>query len=242
MRTTKETLYGVLAPYYDKIYHWKDYPAEVRKIRKLIRRYKQSPGNSLLDVACGTGKHLSYLRRDFNCVGVDLSEEMLAVARKNVPGVTFEKGNMINFDLRKRFDIVLCLFSSIGYLRTRKEVKKAFSNFANHMKKGGVLILEPWIRKSEWRDKTVHMQTFDSDSLKIARVNFGRADGAFSVLEEGFLVGDAGKGVFYFRDHSKMRFFEPEHVLKALKDAGLEPEFTEEGLMPGRGLIIAVRQ
>ena len=60
-------LYGKLAAYYDYIYHWKDYKTEVRQIKKLINEYKRSSGNSLLDVACGTGRHISYLRRDFEC-------------------------------------------------------------------------------------------------------------------------------------------------------------------------------
>jgi len=85
------------------------------------------------------------------------------------------------------------------------------------------------------------MQTFDSDSLKTARVNSGRAEGAFSVIEEGYLVGEAGKGVSYFKNHIRMRFFEQGYVLKAMRDVGLNPVFTENGLMPGRGLVIAVK-
>jgi len=237
----EEALYGALAGYYDKIYHWKDYQKEVKEITKLINQYGMSSGKSLVDFACGTGKHLSLLRKNFHCVGVDVSEKMLAEARKNAPGVEFLRGDMVDFHLQRRFDVVLCLFSSIGHLKTRSQVRKAIFNFAKHMKKGGVLIVEPWIRKSVWREKAVSMQTFDSASLKITRVNFGKAEGAFSIHDEGYLVGEAGKGLAYFRNRLKMRFFEQEHVLKAMRDAGLEPTFTEKGLMPGRGLVIATR-
>jgi ubiquinone/menaquinone biosynthesis C-methylase UbiE len=58
----EERLYGTMAKYYDEIYHWKDYGKESLKIRKLITRYKRSTGRSLLDIACGTGKHVQHLQ------------------------------------------------------------------------------------------------------------------------------------------------------------------------------------
>ncbi len=230
-----------MAKYYDQIYHWKDYRREATKIKKLIRRYKRSPGNSLLDVACGTGRHISYLRDDFSCVGLDISEDMLAIAMRNVSGVEFVRGNMVDFDLGKRFDVILCLFSSIGYLMKRGELKKAFSNFTRHLKKGGVLIVEPWLTASVWKDRTVHMQTYDSDSLKIARLNFGRAEGGFSILEERYLIAETGKGITYLGDRHKMRFFEPDWTLETMRKVGLAPKFTEDSLMPGRGLLVATK-
>jgi ubiquinone/menaquinone biosynthesis C-methylase UbiE len=234
-------LYEELAQYYDQIYHWKNYRKEVRKLKTLIRTYKRSPGKDLLDVACGTGKHLSFLRREFDCMGVDASEEMLAVARKNVPEVQFSKGELVDFDVGRRFDAVLCLFSSIGYLRTRRAVNRALTNLARHMKEGGVLIVEPWLRKSAWSDRTVHMQRYESDSLKMARVSFVHAEGTLSVLDERYLIAKKGKGVSYIKDLHKMRFFEMEPTLLALRKAGLVPKFTEDSLMPGRGLIIATK-
>lgn len=234
-------LYEELAQYYDQIYHWKDYPKEVRKLKTLIKKYQRSSGKDLLDVACGTGRHLSYLQRDFDCMGVDSSEQMLAMARKNAPDVQFLKGDILDFDVDRRFDVVMCLFSSIGYLKTRREVTTAVTNLARHIKEGGVLIIEPWLRKSAWADKTVHMQCYENDSLKIARVSFTHADGDISVLDERYLVAKKGEGVSYIKDLHKMRFFELEPTLLALREAGLVPRFTEDSLMPGRGLVIATK-
>ncbi len=237
----KEALYGELAEYYDRIYHWKDYRKEAEKIKKLVRQHKRSPGSSLLDVACGTGKHIAFLNEDFECVGLDISEELLKVARKNVPGVEFHRGNMTGFNLRRRFDVVLCLFSGTGYIRTKDEIRRAASNLARHTTRGGVLIMEPWFRKTEWRDKSVHMQTYDTEALKIARVSFATSDGAFSVADEWYLIAEKGNGLRLVKDRHRMRFFEPELWLDALGAAGLDPKFTKDGLMRGRGLIIATK-
>jgi ubiquinone/menaquinone biosynthesis C-methylase UbiE len=234
-------LYGELAKYYDRIYHWKDYQREARTLKRLIRRYKRSSGNSLLDVACGTGNHIKYLRTDFNCTGVDSSEQMLAVARRNVRGTRFMRGKMTDFKIRKQFDVILCLFSSIGYLKSRREIQRTFFNFSKHLKKGGVLIVEPWLRKSEWRDGTVHMQRYVTDSLIIARVNYGRADRNFSILDERYLIAQRNKGIRYVKDRHRMRFFELAPTLEAMRKAGLNPEFTKHSLMAGRGLLIATK-
>lgn len=234
-------LYADLAEYYDLIYHWKDYRKEVLKIRALIKEHKRSPGNDLLDVACGTGKHLSFLRRDFDCVGIDGSAAMLAVAKRNVSGVRFAQGDMREFDLGRKFDVILCLFSAVGHLRTRNDVRRTLQNFARHLKRGGVLIVEPWIQASQWKDKTAHMQIYDTKPLKIIRLNYGWSDGTFSFLDERYLIGEDGKGIEYLVDRHRLRFFEPEFALSVLRRAGLDAKFTEESLMPERGLLIATR-
>nr|WP_276977578.1 class I SAM-dependent methyltransferase [Ferrimicrobium acidiphilum] len=234
-------LYEELAPYYNQIYHWKDYRKEASKIRALIHDFQLSTGNDLLDVACGTGRHLSYLRRYFNCMGIDASKEMLRLARENVPGMQFSKGDMLDFDAGRQFDVVLCLFSSIGYLKTAGDVRKALLNFARHLKKGGVLIVEPWLQKSEWRDRTVSLRSYDGDSAKIARVSFAWAKGAFSELDEHYLIGVKRKGVTHVRDLHRLRFFEVEPALQTLRKAGLDVRFTEDSLMTGRGLLIATK-
>jgi ubiquinone/menaquinone biosynthesis C-methylase UbiE len=234
-------LYDRLAKYYDQIYHWKDYEKEVRTLRGLIQKYKEASGKRLLDVACGTGKHIKYLRKEFNCTGVDSSAKMLAVARNNAAGVRFVRGNMVDFDLREQFDVVLCLFSSLGYLKTKSEIRKTYFNFSRHMKKGGVLIIEPWLRRSEWKDRTVSLRSYVNGPLIIARVSYARAEGEFSILDERYLVAQKNKGISYIKDRHRIRFFEVDSSLDGLREAGLNPEFTEESLMPGRGLLIATK-
>jgi SAM-dependent methyltransferase len=235
-------LYGTLAPYYDYIYHWKDYSKEADKVRELVRRYKRSHGNSLLDVACGTGTHLSYLRRRFECVGLDKSLEMLAIASRKVEGVRFEVGDMVEFDLGRRFDVVTCLFSGIAYLKSRRQVREAIANFSRHLNAGGLLIIEPWVTRSGWRDGNVDLQRYESAELKIARIVFGRARGNFSVLDDRYIIGEKGKGISYVKTKHVMRFFELEETLEAMRGSGLSARFLKESLTDERGLLIGVKE
>ena len=56
--------------------NFKDYEAEASQIRQILERHN-SAGESLLDVGCGTGVHLSHLSSHYKTTGVDLDETML---------------------------------------------------------------------------------------------------------------------------------------------------------------------
>ena len=83
--------YERFAQYYDLLYkaQGKDYEREACRLHRLIQRYKTSQGKRLLDVGCGTGEHLRYLRAFYQVEGVDASAEMLQVAQRKLPEVHF---------------------------------------------------------------------------------------------------------------------------------------------------------
>lgn len=165
-----QMLYKELAKYYDSIYFWKDYKKESKKIRAWISKYKKSGGKELLDVACGTGKHLQFLKNNFKCIGIDISKDMLKAAKSKVKGVSFRQGDMTGFNLNKKFDAILCLFSSIVHLKNYANLRKAVDNMFRHLKAGGVLILESFIEKSDFIEGHVHLSSFDGKDVKIARI------------------------------------------------------------------------
>ena len=101
-----EKMWAELAPYYDVIYQWKDYGSESRRIEELIRKHRKSPGRSLLDVACGTGGYLQYLRKRFKATGIDASQQMLREARKKCPGAALRQADMMSFQRNSRFDAI----------------------------------------------------------------------------------------------------------------------------------------
>jgi len=131
---------------YDLLYSFKDYEAEALDLTTLVR--ERNPGAaSLLDVACGTGKHLELLRATFpDVAGVDLDDGLLAVAHERLPDVPLTRGDMRAFDLGRTFDAVTCLFSSVGYLRDDEELAAAIGRMASHLSPGGVLVVDGWIR------------------------------------------------------------------------------------------------
>ncbi|UCF10367.1 MAG: class I SAM-dependent methyltransferase [Candidatus Bipolaricaulota bacterium] len=228
-----------LARYYDKIYGFKDYAAEAEKLVDVIATHLRSSGNCLLDVACGTGRHLSLLRDRFDVEGLDLSAEMLAVARESCPDIPFHQGDMRTFALDKRFDIVTCLFSSIGYVLTSDGLRSAMERMAAHLVPGGVLIVEPWLTPDSWIPGTVHGLFVDEPDLKIARVNTSLTVNGRSSFDLHHLIGTP-EGTEHIVEHHELGLFTSDEMITAATEAGLVPAFDEEGLT-GRGLLIGRR-
>src|SRR3989304_8847523 len=135
------------ADYYDMIYDAseKDYRKEAKRIHQLVRSYKKSKGKALLDVGCGTGRHIQSMWKYYSCEGLDIQPKLLSIARKRNPRTVPHRGNMLTFNLHKQFDAITCLFSAIGYMKTIRELNRAIKNMACHLNAGGVLIVEPWL-------------------------------------------------------------------------------------------------
>lgn len=75
MKNEDMKMWKELAKHYDLLYSWKDYEKESEVIHKLIGKYKRTEGNKLLDVACGTGNHIQYLKGHYNIRGLDLNKD-----------------------------------------------------------------------------------------------------------------------------------------------------------------------
>ncbi len=234
-------MYKKLAKYYDLIYHWKDYENEANSIKDLIKKYKKSDGNKLLDVGCGTGKHLEYFEDEFSLVGIDINNEMVEVAKTKFKDAIFEQGDMIDFNLKTEFDVIICLFSSIGYVKTYPNLEKTIQNFKNHLKKGGVLIIEPWFTKSAYWVGTPGMTIYDGKDVKIARLNSTKIEGDLSIMEMHYLIAEKDKDVIHFADTHELGLFETDKTLDFMEKAGFKAEFLKDGLMEGRGLFIGVK-
>lgn len=236
-----DVLYGSLAKYYDMIYSWKDYDSESKFLAELIHSRKRSLGNELLDVGCGTGRHLSLLRTKFRCTGLDFSPEMLAVARKNVKGVRFVEGDMSDFSLNKRFDVIMCLFSAIAYVGNGPRLQRTLKRFSSHLKDGGIVIIQPWVPKSKWKAGHIAMNTYNSDSVKIARLSYSDTERNMATFRMEYLVAENGKGIVRFTQKEAMHFFDRRRFEGMMTAAGLRPDYIMHPLFGDRGLVIASR-
>src|SRR6266550_3533357 len=221
---------------YDAIYaSVRDYRREAAELDRLIQERK--PGaRTLLDVACGTGAHLEHLS-GYELEGLDLDPEMLAVARERLPNVPFHEGDMADFDLGKLFDAVVCMFSSIGYVRTEGRLRSAVASMSRHLEPGGVLVVEPWLTPEVWLDRHVGAVFVDEPELKIARMNVSQRDGDVSIVDFQYLVGTPD-AVEHFSERHELGLFTVDQHLDAFRAAGLEADHDPEGPM-GRGLYVA---
>ncbi len=238
---SQNLLYSGLAKYYDAIYSWKDYSSEVRFIRKLIASSKKSGGNELLDVGCGTGRHIALLLDDFKCTGLDLSDEMLRIARRNVKGAKFVKGNMFGFELHKKFDVILCLFSAIAYAKTDEKLKGTLSSFSSHLRDGGIVIIQPWLTKSKWKKGHIAMETFDSGDVKMARASYSGGTSRLSTFRMEYIIAEKGKGIRHVVEEDAFPYFDLGKYESMMRKLGLRPRFVTSKPFGDRGLLIGIK-
>ncbi len=230
--------YSGFAQYYDLLYRaqGKDYEREACRLHRVIQQYKTSPGNRLLDVGCGTGEHLRYLRAFYQVEGVDSSAEMLQVAQHKLPEVSFYQGDMRTFRLRARFDVVVCLFGSIGYVETREGLRQAVANMKRHLVKGGVMVIEPWLGPQEIEDGRTHVVVAEGAECKVVRIGYTRIRGHLAEIRFHFVVADKA-GIEHFEEVHRLGLFSHREYEEALEQSGLQIFYDPEGLS-GRGAYI----
>jgi SAM-dependent methyltransferase len=136
-------MYQKSAQFYDLLYHFKDNDDESAQVVEIIRQ-KHPFARTLLDVACGTGRHLEYLTKFYAAEGLDLNPDLLELARKRCPTTPFHRGDMASFDLKRGFDVILILFSAISYVKTVENFKCTINCVAKHLNPGGLLVVEPF--------------------------------------------------------------------------------------------------
>lgn len=231
------------AELYDLVYGFKAYNDEASKLHELIRKYKVSSGNTLLDIGCGTGHHIQYLKRLYEVQGLDLDNGLLEVARQRNPELTFHCADMTDFALDATFDVITCLFSSIGYVQTVAGLESAISRMAVHLKPGGVLFVVPWFTPETYTSGVVHALTVERPDLKLCRMNVSKVEGGVSILDFHYLLGTPA-GVEHFTEEHRLGLFSQEEHIQAFRKSGLDVSYDHGGDQDGllaRGMYIGIR-
>lgn len=137
------------SPYYHILYqHRSDQEAEFF-INNLYKELKISSSGSILDLACGKGRHSLYMARKGNLVtGVDIAPNSISEAKKTAlesnleNKVEFQVMDMRSITLNKKFDYIFNLFTSFGYFDEKEDNVKVIQSIAAHQENGGIFVLD----------------------------------------------------------------------------------------------------
>jgi SAM-dependent methyltransferase len=243
-----DSAYGAShADVYDDLYdgRGKDYAAESRAVATLIRTRNRKAA-SLLDVGCGSGRHLQHLAAYFTDVeGTEPSAAMRTLANARLRHTPIHDQGLPGLRLGRRYDAVICMFSVIGYVGGETgsipALRASVDAMAAHLNPGGVLIVEPWLFPERYR--VGHIGS-DFTRTRTGRVIFRMSHsgltgaGRVSVLTMNYLVGDAD-GVTHFEDIHLMTMYTATELADSYASAGLSYDFVESGF--SRGVAIGVR-
>jgi SAM-dependent methyltransferase len=231
-------MFDASADYYDLLYStFKDYAAETAAIAALLRRLNPHC-RAVLDVGCGTGEHAKRLAADgFRVDGLDLSPAFVDIARAKHPAGRFFVADMTGFHITQRYDAILCLFSSIGYVRTLDRVEAALRCFREHLAAGGAILVEPWFPPGVLNTTRVFHNSAEANDVRVERAAHNEIEGRISRLCFEYAITDAA-GTRHVSEVHELGLFTTDEMLGAFRRAGLDVEHDAKGLSE-RGLFVA---
>jgi SAM-dependent methyltransferase len=225
------SVFGDYSRYYNLLYKDKDYAGEAEYVSGLITRH--SPGaRTVLDLGCGTGRHdLLLAQMGYIITGIDLSEEMLAVANSQLSTLNFQQslvdfhqGDIRTVRLGTMFDIVISLFHVMSYQTTNEDIAAAFATARAHLNPGGIFIFDCWYGPAVLTNRpAVRVKRLEDEMISVTRIaeptmhaNENLVDVNYQVYVRDKTNGD----VTELRESHLMRYlFRPEVEL-FLKEAG----------------------
>ena len=215
-------MYKTISTYYDMMYvNEESYRSEVDGVVSLVEQYKTSKGNKLLDIACGTGAQAAYLQKHFAVTGIDLSEDMLGIAREKVRNATFVNADMCNFSLNDQYDVIVNLYGSIGQVDSLQQMQRSIECTYNHLKQGGIFILTPWSTKESFNEALVcRTKAIDfSGFCRMETVN--RISDDKIRIEYHHLISD-NLEVTYYQHANVITLFSENEYESSIQKAGFE--------------------
>ena len=191
-----------------------------QRVKELLAKHGVPARADLLVLACGTGGHIPYFQEDYNVSGLDLSEDMLNLARQKFPDIRFYSGNLVDFELETDFDAMVCLYGSIGFVKTVENLRAAMKCIAARLRPGGLALITPWSTVEAFHDLIV-VDAADRPDLKIARMEQVRLK-APKMVEVTFhhLLGK-DNDVTYHKQSMEIGLFSREEYLSAMTHAGM---------------------
>lgn len=225
-------MFADYASYYDLLYQDKNYKAETNYVSKLIKRFLKNNKVpiTLLDLACGTGKHaLCFSEKGFLVEGSDISSQMIQFAKKNnkldKKNIKFYNYSFQESDkIQKSYDVVISMFSSIDYLINIDDINKSLRNINSLLKDDGIFIFDYWNGNAVVKDysplKVLKKKSNNGNKIiRISKTTLDVLNQLAIVKFECMFVNKKNK-MFEFEETHKLRYFYFSEIQSILESNG----------------------
>ena len=202
--------------YYHILYQHRSFDEAERFIANLLNFLSPDPNSSILDLACGKGRHSYFIaQKNFKVTGVDLSVESIEWAKENyaLPNLNFDVHDMRKVYSETTFDYIFNFFTSFGYFENDDENLQVLKAIAKGLKADGTLVIDFMNAEKAIEElKEVEQLEIDGIFFNITRTH-----------EDGFII----KTIKFEDKGEKHEYYERVQALtlpdfeKLLKLAGL---------------------
>lgn len=218
-------MYADFAFIYDKFQDI-DYNSFTEYYKLLFKRFGVSP-KSIVDLGCGSGNiTIPLARQGCSVTGVDLSEDMLALAAQKAfeqgLNILFINGDMTEFTAAEYADAAVCALDGVNYLTNDGDLERLFRRVAEYLNKGGIFIFD---LNSEYKMKNILDENSfvydDDDAYCVWSSSYDEEDKICSFYIDFFIKT---KGGLYRRgeEYQEERAYSPDEIKAAACAAGLE--------------------
>lgn len=219
----KEKIYNELAKYYD-LFGYSNYKKQSLFLSKIANKYIKNFKNNrqALDLACGTGEHLKFLKEKFKVSGQDINQGMINIARAKNPHIKIVHGDLNRLKIKNNFyGLIYCFSSSIQYILNPSDLLKTFSNIHDGLRMGGVFVFDLAYCREKWQEGYVGIRTVVKDDLQIAEIFKSQSKNNISYYNPIYLINKKNKFKFYIDNH-RIYLYKINQVKRALKTSGFK--------------------
>lgn len=199
---------------------------ETRRQAEFVQKHlKVTAETNLLDLCCGYGRFSHEIAKVSQCqvVGVDLSDEYLAIAREHhaAPEITYIKGDMRQLPFDRQFDAAVNLFTSFGYFETQEEDEHVLGEIRRALRPDGLFLLEYenkfWFVQNDVRYRRRSWMSEDTGTCYLIENDYDvineREIYTVSIMRDGKIVDRTGYNI---------RLYSLPELRSMLKSQGFE--------------------
>lgn len=219
------TIFVNYAKYYDLLNAGKNYRKECDYIEKILKKFNYTP-TSILDFGCGTGQHsIELFDRGYNIHGVDLSNQMIKIAKEKILKDTKRYRKNIKFDSTKNFgkkegifDASISLFHVINYHTSNYELKNYLKILSKRTKVGGLIIFDYWYSPAvQFQGPEVRVKEAENTDFRITRISFPNIKkNIIEVKFKIFIENKKNKNINKIDELHSMRPLEEKNLIELL--------------------------
>jgi len=241
MTKKPENYYDKIVNLYDLMYNKKtglDHKKQVKWVDSWRKKLKQP--KIVLDLACGTGKHLGYFKRfGYQCSGIDASNALLRIAKKNNKKIQFKKGYFHSFKLKSKVPIITSFFNSMSYNSNEKEMLRSLKNIKNNLDDKGIFIFDIFCTSRP--KKTFVVKKFNEKGTQFSRTFVGIPTSKGFKSTMYYVVFD-GKKSEIIEETSLRGAFSKTKTIYLLKKAGFKVLYSGKGYTRGSVVFVAQKE
>jgi SAM-dependent methyltransferase len=131
------------SPYYHILYKERNFREAQIFMDNLTFYLNMDEGSKVLDLACGKGRHSIYLNQlGYDVLGVDLSENSIAIANKNANETLHFKVHDMRHPFEEKYDAILNMFTSFGYFENEEDNLKTLISIKESLSEYGFGVID----------------------------------------------------------------------------------------------------